>query len=212
MITHVKLHVNHMYVSFIPAAVTIGFDNTDYRVDENVGTVAINIGVINGTLQKKVMISISTENSTAICKPNNFTMIDGAIPSSVFPANVDYTELTNYILTLDSTNISATVNIIIETNDTQREDDEEFIVHLSFPREPIPGVTLDPNKATVRIVEFDGGGTYIHRKVKQEKFSPFTVEFYSIITLPIIPNYIIVLSPCHQYTYSDPHTIGAATV
>ena len=58
-----------MHIINIPAAVTIGFDSTDYRVDENVGAVAVNIRVINGTLQKEVMVSISTVDSTAICKP-----------------------------------------------------------------------------------------------------------------------------------------------
>ena len=29
----------------------------------------VNISVLNGTLQKDVEISLSTENSTAICKP-----------------------------------------------------------------------------------------------------------------------------------------------
>ena len=59
--------------------------------------------------------------------------------------------------------MSATVSIkIIETNDTELEQDEDFIVHLSFPGEPIPGVTLDPNKTTVTIIEFDGEGMYIH--------------------------------------------------
>ena len=59
--------------------------------------------------------------------------------------------------------MSATVSInIIETNDTELEQDEDFIVHLSFPGEPIHGVTLDPNKTTVTIIEFDGEGMYIH--------------------------------------------------
>ena len=56
---------------FIPAAIIIGFNSTDYRVDENVqgGVVAVNVRVLNGTLQKNVVISISTENSSATCKP-----------------------------------------------------------------------------------------------------------------------------------------------
>ena len=79
-------------------------------------------------------------------------------------ANVDYIELINYIVILNSNRTSAIVNItIIETNGTQHENDEEFIVHLSFPGELIPGVTLDPNKTTVEIVEFDGEGMYIHK-------------------------------------------------
>jgi hypothetical protein len=83
-----------------------------------------------------------------------------------FVANIDYVELTNSTVTLNSSNESATVNIIIiETNDTEIEQDEHFTVHLSFPGEPIPGVTLDPNKTRVEIVEFDGAGIIIIRCV-----------------------------------------------
>ena len=41
------------------------------RVDENIpgGVVAVNVSVLNGTLQKEVIIILSTEDSTAICKP-----------------------------------------------------------------------------------------------------------------------------------------------
>ena len=57
-------------LNFFPAGITIGFNSTDYRVDENVqgGIVSVNISVLNGTLQKNVVISISTESSSAICK------------------------------------------------------------------------------------------------------------------------------------------------
>lgn len=81
----------------------------------------------------------------------------------LYAANVDYTELTNYTVTLNSSNVSVTVNIEIRTNDTEQvEQDEYFTVHLSFSGDPIPGVTLDPNKTTVEIIEFDGEGTYNH--------------------------------------------------
>lgn len=74
-----------------------------------------------------------------------------------FIADIDYVDL-NSTVTLNSSKDSVTVNItIIETNDT--EQDEHFTVHLSFPGEPIHGVTLDPNKTRVEIIEFDGAGT-----------------------------------------------------
>ena len=76
-----------------------------------------------------------------------------------FIADIDYVEL-NSKVTLNSSNDSVTVNItIIETNDTEIEQDEHFTVHLSFPGEPIRGVTLSPNKTRVEIIEFDGAGT-----------------------------------------------------
>ena len=91
-------------------------------------------------------------------------VIDSHAPSSIFTADFDYIELTDYRVILNSSTTSVIIHIIIiEINDTQLEKDEQFIVHLSFPGEPIPGVTLDPDKATVEIIEFDGGGTYVHK-------------------------------------------------
>lgn len=70
-------------------------------------------------------------------------------------------ELINHTVIFNSNITSAIVNITInETSSTQYENDEEFIVHLSFPGEPLSRVTLDPNKTTVEIVEFDGEGMY----------------------------------------------------
>ena len=78
-------------------------------------------------------------------------------------ANNDYVELTNSTVTLNSSYESATINIaIIETNDTEIEQDEYFTVHLSFPGERIPGVTLEPNETRVEIIEFDGAGKYMY--------------------------------------------------
>ena len=72
-------------------------------------------------------------------------------------------KLINHPVTFNSNKTSAIVNItIIETSSTQYEDDEEFIVKLSFPGQPISRVTLDPNKTTVEIVEFDGDGMYTY--------------------------------------------------
>ena len=81
----------------------------------------------------------------------------------IIVANNDYVELTNFTVTLNSSYESATVNIaIIETNDTEIEQDEYFTVHLSFPGERIPGVTLEPNETRVEIIEFDGAGKYMY--------------------------------------------------
>ena len=65
----------------------------------------------------------------------------------------------NYSLMFDSAKTEHTVNIsIYETNETNFEVDEEFIVSLSFPEseESIPRVTLDPDNATVAIHEING--------------------------------------------------------
>ena len=63
----------------------------------------------------------------------------------------------NFSLTFNSFKIGNTVNIfLLVTNETQLEVDEEFIVSLSFPGEPITGVTLEPNNATIKIFEVNG--------------------------------------------------------
>ena len=78
----------------------------------------------------------------------------------LFIASVNYGGLTNNdSLIFDSAKTKHTVNIsIYETNETNFEVDEEFVVNLSFPEseEPIHRVTLDPDKATVAIYEIYG--------------------------------------------------------
>ena len=78
---------------------------------------------------------------------------------NILTDDVDYIGRTRDLLTFDSSNTAVTINVsIIVTNDSIPEDDEQFTVSLSFPGEPIPRVTLDPNNATVTILEFDGEG------------------------------------------------------
>ena len=80
-------------------------------------------------------------------------------------ADIDYIELTNFTVILDSNKTSAFINItIIESydRDLKFEEDEELTVHLSFPGKPIRGVALHPDIATIKIVEFDGEGICIY--------------------------------------------------
>ena len=161
------------YTAIIFVAVVIGFDATDYRVDENVqsGVVVVNVTVQNGSLQRDVEISLSTNDSTAICKSTLFCSKFYCIimhSSVTLVAEEDYVEVINRIVTLNSSTKWDTVNImIIHTNDTEIEQDEYFTVRLRFPGEPIRGVTLNPNQTTIEIVEFDGTGkSSIHTHTK----------------------------------------------
>lgn len=54
--------MNHYLILFV--AITIGFRDTDYLVDENDGQVNIVVEV-RGLLQKEVVVSFSTSNLTA---------------------------------------------------------------------------------------------------------------------------------------------------
>ena len=65
----------------------------------------------------------------------------------------------NHSLIFDSEKMEHTMNIsIYETNETNLEVDEVFIVSLSFPEsgEPILRVMLDPDNANVTIYEING--------------------------------------------------------
>ena len=48
---------------------TIGFINSPYSVIENEKQVVIQVGVIEGSLQREVVVSFSTSDSAAIGKP-----------------------------------------------------------------------------------------------------------------------------------------------
>lgn len=53
-----------LFVIYI--AITIGFRRSVYAVNESDGTVNIEIGVLEGSLQREVTISLSTRDSTAL--------------------------------------------------------------------------------------------------------------------------------------------------
>lgn len=83
-----------------------------------------------------------------------------------FTANINYVEQTE-LLTFDSDKTDITVNVsIIVTNETMLAEDEEFLVHLSFPGGPIPRVTLAPDNATIAIFEINGEG---------KSYQPFSI-------------------------------------
>ena len=68
---------------------------------------------------------------------------------------MNYRGLTNHSLIFDSAKTEHTVNISINvTDETDLKVDEEFVVNLSFPEyaEPITGMTLDPDNATIAIL------------------------------------------------------------
>ena len=48
---------------------------------------------------------------------------------------------------------------LVVTNDSLSEDDKSFVASLTFPGEPIPGVTLNPDIAIVTIYKTSGQGT-----------------------------------------------------
>ena len=109
------------------------------------------------SLQREVTIYLSTSDLTAVGKVYYLRQIKCSTLILYLTDGINYKGMTNYSLTFNSTKIENTVNIsIIATNETQPEMDEEFTVSLSFPGEPIPRVTLEPDNATVKIFEVNG--------------------------------------------------------
>ena len=77
-------------------------------------------------------------------------------------AAINYQRLTNYPLTFDSNRNEVRVDIPIHvTNDAVLETDEYFLVVLSYAKEDIHRVTLNPENTTVAIFEINGEGITI---------------------------------------------------
>ena len=120
---------------------------------ENEGQVVIQVGVIEGSLHREVVVSFSTSDDTAIGKLVNYAYYSIAIIYSLTDGN-DYNSITNLLLTFDSvTTNNVTVTII---GDTIFELTESFNAFLSFPGAPVPRVTLAPDSAQTTIIDDDG--------------------------------------------------------
>lgn len=59
--SNISLHL----VNF--SAVTIGFLETTYNVSEDVGLAQLRVGIINGSLDTEIVISLATADDTAVC-------------------------------------------------------------------------------------------------------------------------------------------------
>ena len=54
--------------SFTTLVVTIGFNKTAYSVSEDAGSVSITLSVQTGTLDRDVILNLSTINGTGMCE------------------------------------------------------------------------------------------------------------------------------------------------
>ena len=113
--------------------------------------------MIEGSLQREVVVSFSTSNDTAIGKlvlNSNYAHYSIAVVYSLTDGN-DYNSITNLRLTFDSTITTIDVSVTI-INDTVYELTEFFNAFLSFPGAPVPRVTLAPDSAQTTIFDDDG--------------------------------------------------------
>ena len=66
---HVQLCKSQRNVfSFTTSVVTIGFNKTAYSVSEDASSVSVTVSVLNGTLDRDVIVTLSTVNGTALCE------------------------------------------------------------------------------------------------------------------------------------------------
>ena len=54
--------------TFSISVVTIGFSRTGYYVSEDAGSINITVSVQSGTLDRDVIVNLSTINGTALCE------------------------------------------------------------------------------------------------------------------------------------------------
>ena len=112
-----------------PDPVEIGFDPVMYTVDEGAGTVILTVKVLDGSLDREVILNYRTDDVTAT-------------------AGEDYTSKDS-MLTLSAGDTEATIEVDI-TEDDLLENAEMFTVVLSGAP---AGVTLTPDTAEVTITD-----------------------------------------------------------
>ena len=54
--------------TFTTLVATIGFNRTAYSVSEDAGSVSVTLSVQTATLERNVILTVSTINSTAMCE------------------------------------------------------------------------------------------------------------------------------------------------
>jgi hypothetical protein len=136
--------------------VRIGFQSTQYNASEAsaIATI-ITIELSRGSLEREIIISFSTSDSTAtgtyfhqsISHRNDFA-------NSFVSAGEDYVGL-SYHLTFDSSN---TINVVPLTilDDQADENMEIMSASLSFPGLASERVLLEPNTTIIQIYDDDG--------------------------------------------------------
>ena len=135
--------------------VIIGFINAPYSVGENEGEVDIQVGVIEGSLLREVVVLFTTLDSSARGKQINYIISCDTSLKYEFSDGADYTGIQDILLTFNLTNTLTTITVSI-VNDDAYELTETFDTTLSFDGDPVPRVTLSPATAVTTIVDDDG--------------------------------------------------------
>ena len=107
--------------------VTIGFNTVGYSVLEDDGSVNVTVSILNETLARNVLVTLSTESgSTSRGKLNehSFCSMMKTWSLSTIPAGTDYTD-TTVTLTFDA--IISTQMVTVSIIDDNVVEDTEFI-------------------------------------------------------------------------------------
>ena len=123
-----------MYIPLSNLDVTIGFDPTDYFVDEAAGSVSLTIRVLAGQLARTLSVDFFTQHDSAIS--TDFNSVSQAVPITLQFSPTDLVQ-------------EVTVTII---DDDLRENAERFAGLLSSTD---VAVILDPSTTTVEIQDND---------------------------------------------------------
>ena len=70
-----SLYIVFLCIHFSSAVVTIGFNKLTYSVLEDAGSVNVTISILNGTLARNAVVTLSTESGGTATGKLNITMI-----------------------------------------------------------------------------------------------------------------------------------------
>ena len=150
-LTRIYLHCIYVgqIVLFPSAVVTIGFNTVAYTLLEDAGSVNVTVSILNGTLARNVVVTMSTESGgTATGNVTSYSLMKThiIIYSYTSPAGTDYTD-TTVTLTFDAT-ISTQMVTVLVLNDNVVEDTEFIILALTSVDN---AVMLNPATARISI-------------------------------------------------------------
>ena len=145
-----------LYNTFILClAIVIGFDRNQYSIIESTSAIPIMIRRTNVILSEAIVVTTSTVDITAECKLIHCTLRFPNHNLSLISASgePDY-EAQNLNITFSRENAEQTVVIGI-FNDTYLELNETFNCTLSLVAPNDPSIQLNPDVATVTIINDD---------------------------------------------------------
>ena len=132
---------------------TIGFDPSTYYVNETDMIVQVCASILNGSLQKDAVVTLSTSDGTAtgllLALPRSFYPFSNDISPLLAPG--DYTAVVDAELVFSETIDTCCIDISI-TADQITEDTESFTADLSTDDS---SVILSPQMASVDILDQD---------------------------------------------------------